>query len=145
MLAVESSIAGGKSLLSELIAKRLNITNVEEPVDDNPYLESYYNNPKDFALLLQIWLLHRRFKDHFFANMSNKQCVLDRSLYGDRIFAVLQYEQNLMTKDEFDVYCSAYDTMSKFLCPPELVIYLAGTLDTHMERLKIRGRECVRI
>ncbi len=46
-----------------------------------------------------------------------------------------------MTQTDYDNYVSLFHCMTDFLRPPDLIIYLAASPDTLMERIARRGRE----
>jgi len=61
LIWIEGIIGAGKSTFSREIASRLNLRLVEEPVETNPYLEKFYQDPKQYAFGMQVFLLHKRY------------------------------------------------------------------------------------
>ena len=71
--------------------------------------------------------------------------VLDRSIYEDALFTKINYEEGNMSEAEMILYTDLLDNMMEELQDipkkaPDLLIYLRGSLDTHLERIKKRGR-----
>ena len=91
MIVIEGVIGVGKSILSEKLGQELGYRVMKEPVSDNPYLESFYRDPKRYALEMQFWLMSKRFAMHQDAVQyiwqTGNGVIMDRSIYGDAIFA----------------------------------------------------------
>ena len=56
-----SYVGVGKTTLSQKLAKELNYKLCLEPTVENPYLEKFYEEPKKYALPLQLWILQQRY------------------------------------------------------------------------------------
>jgi deoxyadenosine/deoxycytidine kinase len=72
--------------------------------------------------------------------------VLDRSIYEDALFALLNYDDGMMSKEEYDCYVSLLHNMLEELNSlekkaPDLFVYLRGSFDTVLHRMKLRGRQ----
>ena len=61
-IAVSGNIGSGKTTLTELLAKQLNLNAIYENIDNNPYIISFYNDMKRWSFNLQIYFLCSRFK-----------------------------------------------------------------------------------
>ena len=64
LVIVEGNISAGKSTLCRDMAAILNYKVFLEPTLANPYLGKFYQNPKKWALRMQIWLLKQRFNTY---------------------------------------------------------------------------------
>ena len=71
-ITVSGLIGVGKTTLSKELAEKLSYTILEEPVEDNPYLDLFYNDMKKYAFAIQIFFLnnlnlkhHHKLKTHF--------------------------------------------------------------------------------
>jgi len=51
---IEGGIGAGKTTLTEKMAKALNLRAIYEPVEGNPYLARFYEEPKRWAFPMQI-------------------------------------------------------------------------------------------
>lgn len=61
---------------------------------------------------------------------------MDRSIYGDMIFAKLLYEEGNMEKDEFILYRDLLKNMLDHVAAPKLMVYLQIDTDSAIERIK---------
>jgi deoxyadenosine/deoxycytidine kinase len=67
--------------------------------------------------------------------------ILDRSIFGDRIFASMLNEDGYMTDDEFATYTTLLDNMLEHSQNPQFLIYIDCDIETAMSRIKKRGRD----
>jgi len=68
--------------------------------------------------------------------------VQDRTIYEDAyIFAPNLHAMNLMSTRDFENYSSLFELMSKFIQPPDLLIYLRADVPTLVKQIQKRGRE----
>lgn len=118
----------------------MNLRLFEEPVVNNPILEKFYYDRKRYSFPLQIFFLNERFK-HIKKASKIKNAVLDRSIYGDPIFAKMLKDSGDMTKEEFDIYLDLFHNMIEHCLPPKLMIYLEISPEEAVKRITKRGRE----
>ena len=65
-----------------------------------------------------------------------------RTIYEDaNIFAANLYSMGLMETRDFDNYKSLFELMTKFLQPPDLLIYLRASVPTLIRHIAKRNRE----
>ncbi|MCQ9210676.1 deoxynucleoside kinase [Granulicatella seriolae] len=145
VIVLAGMIGAGKSTYTEMIAKELGSKPFYESVDDNRILEMFYEDPKRWAFALQIHFLNTRFKSIKKA-LVDRHNVLDRSIYEDALFTQINYETGHMSDAEMDTYLSLLDNMMEELDgmpkkAPDLLVYLRGPLDIHLDRIQRRGRE----
>lgn len=147
VIITSGNISAGKSTVSKLLAEHLGVRLFEESVDDNPFLELYYNDPKRWSFTLQTYFLNTRW-DSIVQALANDNYILDRSIYEDRdIFAQIQYDQGNMTIHEYQTYLHFYDRVMTNLKQlrgkrrPDLLIHLEGSIDTIIYRWKKRSRK----
>ena len=116
----------------------------EEPVVDNPILEKFYYDRERYSFSLQIFFLNKRFK-HIKEASKVKNAVMDRSIYGDVIFAKMLNDAGEMCKEEFDLYSELFENMIEHCKAPKLLVYLETSVDAAMDKINIRGREYEKI
>ncbi|NOR88082.1 MAG: deoxynucleoside kinase [Bacteroidales bacterium] len=141
-LAIAGNIGSGKTTLTKLLAKQMKWKPYYESVDDNPYLDSFYDDMKRWSFNLQVYFLNSRFRQVVEIRNSEKTIIQDRTIYEDAyIFAPNLHEMNLMTTRDFDNYLSLFELMSSFIDAPDLLIYLRANVSTLVSQIALRGRD----
>lgn len=147
VIYIEGIIGAGKTTLAKKISEALNLRAIFEPVDSNPYLARFYDDPKRWAFPMQIELLHRRFNMQQLAvreamlGAEYKGAVLDRGMPGDRVFCKLHMLAGNMSDLEWMTYQTAYEVMSCSLVAPSLLLFLDVEPEVALERVKERARD----
>lgn len=141
-IAVAGNIGAGKTTLSELLAKHYKWIPHYEDVDENPYLNDFYNDMQRWSFNLQIYFLNSRFKQIIDIRKSGKTIIQDRTIYEDaEIFAPNLHSMGLMSTRDFNNYKSLFDLMISLVQPPDLLIYLRASVPTLVNQIQKRGRE----
>jgi deoxyadenosine/deoxycytidine kinase len=141
-VAIAGNVGVGKSTLTRLLAEHLGWEPFYEAVDDNPYLADFYSDMRAWSFHSQIFFLSRRLRHHRQLLDFPNSVVQDRSVYEDaEIFACNLHKQGNMDRRDYETYRELYITMTKFLPPPDVVVYLRASVDTLFERIRMRGRE----
>lgn len=141
MIVVDGVVGSGKTTLMNILTEELGVSGFEEPVTDNPILGKFYHDRKRYAFPLQIFFLNRRFRMLKEAQENKASSVMDRSIYGDVIFAKLLHDGGDMEKDEFMLYQDLLTNMLDHIQAPKLMIYLRADVDTAIGRIESRGRD----
>jgi deoxyadenosine/deoxycytidine kinase len=142
----EGLIGAGKTTYAREVGKRLGLYIGGEPVDGNPFLKRFYDDPKTYAFPMQIFLLKERFKQQLHAATIAvgagdwNGAILDRSLSGDRVFAKMHMEAGNIDKDSWAAYEDFHMLMCTQLLPPTRIIRLQCEPETAYERLRQRDR-----
>jgi deoxyadenosine/deoxycytidine kinase len=141
-IAIVGNIGAGKTTLTELLAKHYHWEPQYEAVDDNPYLEDFYQDMKRWSFNLQIYFLNSRFKQIVAIQRGDKPIVQDRTIYEDAyIFAANLHDMGLMSSRDFNNYLSVFESVKEFIKPPDLLIYLKASVPTLVNQIQKRGRE----
>lgn len=141
-IAVAGNIGAGKTTLSELLAKHYKWNPHYEDVDENPYLNDFYNDMQRWSFNLQIYFLNSRFQQIIDIRKSGKTIIQDRTIYEDaEIFAPNLHSMGLMSTRDFNNYKTLFDLMVSLIQPPDLLIYLRATVPTLVNQIQKRGRE----
>lgn len=62
LIILEGNIGVGKTTLACQLARKLDYKLFLEPTTKNPYLAKFYEDPKRYALKLQLWIFRQRFR-----------------------------------------------------------------------------------
>ncbi|WP_091548573.1 deoxynucleoside kinase [Thermoflexibacter ruber] len=140
VICIDGVVGAGKTTLGEILAKDLDLLFFKEPVDNNPLLDRFYYDQKRYSFPIQIYFLNKRFKMLKEAAQL-MGCIMDRSIYGDVIFARLLMEGELMSKEEYHLYEELLFNMLEHIERPKLMVYLDITVENAIARIHERGRE----
>ena len=141
-IAVAGNIGAGKTTLTKLLAKHYGWTPNFEDVDYNPYLNDFYEDMQRWSFNIQIFFLNSRFRQVMDIRNSGEDVIQDRTIYEDaHIFAANLYSMGLMETRDFENYKSLFELMTKFLQPPDLLIYLRASVPTLIRHIAKRNRE----
>ncbi len=141
MIVIEGQIGVGKTTMGELLESRLGVAlfrELQHP-ETHALLDRFYANQNRWAFTLQIHFINERFRMIKQIRKAGGG-ALDRSIYGDRIFAGVLHEDGQMSDEEFVTYSTLLDNMLEHVDPPKLLIYLDCSVDTALARIKKRNR-----
>ncbi|MEZ5004031.1 MAG: deoxynucleoside kinase [Chitinophagales bacterium] len=136
------NIGAGKTTLTEKLAKHYGWEPIYEAVDNNPYLNDFYENMPRWSFNLQIYFLHSRLKQVLDIQKGNKTVIQDRTVFEDAyIFAPNLHEMGLMSTRDFENYINLFRTIFTQVQAPDLMIYLKCSLPNLVDQIQKRGRE----
>lgn len=144
LIVLAGTIGAGKSSLAKALGEHLGTDVFYEAVDNNPVLDLYYQDPKKYAFLLQIFFLNKRFQSIKEAYKADNN-ILDRSIFEDELFLTLNYKNGNVTKTELEIYKELLANMLEELegmpkKSPDLLVYIDVSFDKMLERISKRGR-----
>lgn len=141
-IAIAGNIGSGKTTLTRLLSKHFGWKPHFEEVDNNPYLESFYEDMKRWSFNLQIYFLNSRFRQVMDIRRSGDDIIQDRTIYEDAyIFAANLYDMGLMETRDYQNYQDLFELMSSFLQAPDLLIYLRASVPTLVRQIQKRNRD----
>src|SRR6056297_2676766 len=141
-IAVAGNIGSGKTTLASLLAKHYGWEAYYENVDENPYLNDFYEDMQRWSFNLQIYFLNSRFNQIVKIRKSVKTIIQDRTIYEDAyIFAPNLHSMGLMSTRDFENYFTLFNLMTSLIQPPYLLIYLRASVPTLVNQIQKRGRE----
>ena len=141
-LAIAGNIGSGKTTLTRLLAKHYKYEAHYEDVENNPYLNDFYNDMQRWSFNLQVYFLNSRFRQVLGFRENAKNVIQDRTIYEDAfIFAPNLHEMGLMTTRDFENYISIFELMDGFITPPDLLIYLRASVPVLVNQIQQRGRD----
>ncbi len=137
-IAIDGNIGVGKTSLARLMVARLGGQLVEERVEDNPFLERFYDDMGSYAFQAQLVFLMNRYRQQLalaqtdlFADLM----VLDYIFARDRIFANVT-----LSDEELALYERVASELEAKLVKPSLVIYLQASSVVLFDRIQVRGK-----
>ncbi len=136
-VVIEGPIGVGKTSLARLLAKEFNARMILEKPEDNPFLESFYQDRKKYAFQAQLFFLVNRFqqqKDIAQPHLFNQVTLADYLFAKDRIFASITLDDQ-----ELALYEQIYQLLSGQTPSPDLVIFLQAKPEALLHRIRSRG------
>lgn len=151
VITIGAMIGAGKSSLAKLLGEHLGSEVFYESVEGNPILPLFYTATEEeikknrYPFLLQLYFLNTRFHSIKQA-LIHENNVLDRSIYEDWYFAKVNKDLGRISDLEFKIYEDLLDNMLEELeelpkKSPDLMIYLSGSFETILRRIRERGRD----
>lgn len=147
LVAVSGVIGCGKSSLVKGLTTRLGATAFYEPLPEsgNFMLNAYYERPEKYAYSMQTLLLALRFQTHQEAQWRSARgelCIIDSPITSDRVFLEVQKRCGYIDDMEYKAYETLASIHYPYLQYPDLQIHIDIDLDTEIERIKTRSRDC---
>jgi deoxyadenosine/deoxycytidine kinase len=94
-----------------------------------------------WAFHLQVYFLSTRIKQVLDIQAAQKTIIQDRTIYEDSvIFARNLHASGHINQRDYLNYLNLFDTMTGFVKPPDLLIYLRASMPTLVKRIEMRGR-----
>ncbi|MCB9163365.1 MAG: deoxynucleoside kinase [Flavobacteriales bacterium] len=141
-IAIAGNIGSGKTTLTQLLARHYKWDQLQEAVDNNPYLFDFYKDMQRWSFNLQIFFLNSRFEQLLEIRSSGRNVIQDRTIYEDAfIFAPNLHAMGLMTTRDFENYFRLFQNMDHSITPPDLLIYLQAPVDKLVKQISERGRD----
>lgn len=138
-IVIEGPIGVGKTSLAKRLGKQLNAELLLEGAEENPFLERFYQEPRQSALPTQLFFLFQRTRQMQALRQGDiftPTRVADFLMGKDRLFAEINLDD-----EEFKLYEQVFSTLSIDAPRPDLVIYLQAPLEVLMQRIAKRGRK----
>jgi deoxyadenosine/deoxycytidine kinase len=138
-VAIEGVIGVGKTTLATLLAKKWSAHLKLEVVEENPFLEQFYQDMRGYAFQTQLFFLLSRHKQQSELKQYDlfmERVVSDYLFAKDRIFANITLDDN-----ELALYKRLADLLERDVPKPDVVVYLQASADALMDRIRRRGRE----
>lgn len=141
-VAIAGNIAVGKSTLTRLLCQELGCQPAYEPLDENPFLSSFYQRDARWSFHTQTAFLSLRAAQHLDVQARDELIIQDRSIYEDaEVFASAQHALGYMSTDEYATYRRLYEVLRALLRPPALLVHLWAPVETLRQRLNLRARQ----
>jgi deoxyadenosine/deoxycytidine kinase len=135
-IAIEGCIGVGKTTLATKLAAFRKSTLVLEEFEKNSFLEAFYRDPigNVFETEMQFLLLHyRQLKG---LSGSAQESITDFTFAKDLIYGDLNFRE----ASEKKIFVQLYEFLLARLLAPDVVIYLKGSDDLIISRIRKRNR-----
>ncbi|MCG3420678.1 deoxynucleoside kinase [Oceanobacillus sp. M65] len=139
-IAIEGPIGIGKTSLAKKLSVHYDFHLLKEIVEENPFLGKFYDDIDEWSFQTEMFFLCNRFKqlediEKKFLNQ-DKAAVADYHISKNMIFA-----KRTLQPDKFEKYEQIYHILTRDMPVPNMMIYLHASLDTILERIRMRGRD----
>lgn len=137
-IAVEGPIGVGKTTLTRAIAETFHFERIEEVVEGNPFLKSFYEDIERTSFQTEMFFLMDRFEqlDRVQKVLNNGQPVVsDYHIFKNKLFA-----QQTLKPEHKEKFNQVYHILTDDFIKPNIVIYLKAQLDILLGRIAKRGR-----
>ncbi|SDY89466.1 deoxyguanosine kinase [Evansella caseinilytica] len=138
-IAVEGPIGVGKTSLATKLAEEFHFHILKEIVDENPFLNKFYENIEEWSFQTEMFFLCNRYKqleDTYDQHLSKGLAVVS----DYHIFKNLLFAKQTLKADHFNKYERIYRILTNDLPRPNVIIHLHASLATLLERIEKRGR-----
>ena len=140
-ICVAGNIGAGKTTLTYLLSKYFGFESLFEENEQNPYLMDFYSDMQRWSFNLQVSFLQSRLKKLMQIRKDGKNVIQDRTIYEDaQIFAPNLHAMGLMSTRDYETYKELFETIADLVQPPDLLIYLRGSIPRLVEQIQDRGR-----
>ena len=139
-IIVEGMTASGKSTIVNLLAERLGFKVMPEEFRDSHDLLSKFHHERRWAFPMQLNFLVTRFAQYLCASEEDNY-ILDRSIFGDKVYATLYYKKGYFHDSQFGCYLTLYDSLLRYVRNPKLLILVKCPFEEIMRRIHSRGRQ----
>ncbi|MDN4164015.1 deoxynucleoside kinase [Cytophagales bacterium LB-30] len=140
-IAVAGNIGSGKTTLTQKLAKHYGWKAELESVEDNPYLQDFYEDMHRWSFHLQVYFLNSRFQQIRAIKESSLTVIQDRTIYEDAyIFAANLYKSGYINPRDYQNYLGIFHSIVGTVKAPDLLIYLKADIPKLVSQIQKRGR-----
>ena len=139
-ITVEGPIGVGKTTLSKAIAESQQFHQLREIVDENPFLNKFYDDIEEWSFQTEMYFLCNRYKQ--LSDIQKKFLYEQQPVVADyHIFKNLIFAKRTLPAEEYVKYEEIYRILTRDMPVPNVIIYLHASLGTLMKRIELRGRD----
>jgi deoxyadenosine/deoxycytidine kinase len=137
-VAIEGNVGAGKTTLARLLVEATEARLFLEEVDDNPFIERFYEDIQGYAFQAQIFFLLNRYRQQM---EIAQQDLFSDLIVADYLFAKdTIYAHAVLSDDELVLYNRLHSMLEGKIVRPDLVIYLQAHPEVLLQRIRKRGR-----
>lgn len=139
-ITVEGPIGVGKTSLAKAIADKYQFQLLKEIVDENPFLNKFYDDIAEWSFQTEMFFLCNRYKQ--LSDIDKKYLSKNKAVTADyHIFKNLIFAKRTLSEVEYEKYEAIYQILTNGMPVPNMVIFLDASLDVLVDRIDIRGRD----
>lgn len=139
-ITVEGPIGVGKTSLAKVIADTYQFELLKEIVDENPFLNKFYDDIAEWSFQTEMFFLCNRYKQ--LSDIEKKYITKDIAVTADyHIFKNLIFAKRTLNESEYEKYEAIYQILTRDMPVPNMVIYLDASLEVLINRINMRGRD----
>ncbi|MBQ3458834.1 MAG: deoxynucleoside kinase [Synergistaceae bacterium] len=139
-IIVEGMTASGKSTVVNLLSERLGFEIMPEEFRDPLDLLSRFHHDRKWAFPMQLNFLVTRFAQYLCASEKDNY-ILDRSVFGDKVYAMLYYRNGYFRDSQLGCYLTLYDSLLRYVQKPRLFVLVRCEFNEIIRRIHERGRQ----
>lgn len=138
-IAFEGVIGAGKTTFAKAISSKLQTRLLLEEFEDNPFLESFYEDKDKYSFPAELSFLASRYHQLKDVTLNNdlfqEKVISDFVFYKSLVFASIN-----LKGDEMLLYRRLFDIMFSQIPKPDLTIYVQLPIDHVLRNIAKRGR-----
>lgn len=138
-ITIEGPIGIGKTSLAKKLSSHYNFHLLKEIVEENPFLDKFYENMEAWSFQTEMFFLCNRFKQ--LDDIKQQYLSMGKPVMADyHIFKNMIFAQRTLSSDKMIKFEKIYEILTEDMPMPNMIIYLHASIDTMMNRIKRRGR-----
>ena len=137
IISVEGIMGAGKTRFIHHLRDINHCTVYEEPV--SKHLPLFYASPRRWAFTVQLDMLAQRIALLRKTRTHTAPAWMDRSLFGDQVFATVNAARGLISSEELKLYNTVRESLVQTAPQVDVVLYLRVPPVVALGRIKRRG------
>lgn len=138
-IAVEGVIGVGKTSFSEILANHYQFHHLKEIVDENPFLEKFYDDIHEWSFQTEMFFLCNRYKQ--LDDIQKLHLSKETSVVADyHVLKNLIFAKQTLPHNEFSKYIEIFKILMNDRPTPNMIVFLDADIETVSKRIQKRGR-----